>query len=197
MNVHVLSIGRQHNGNYNGVGIIITDHHGRLVKGLSGPIPGLPSLATQLWAIHTGLMHAQLEDCKFVTLETDNYLPYYEVERNDGRGDKSCAWVVEQIKKLLDHEAWFTKVIYVDENANKAAHYLAAIGLKHWSGLHHFYEPFGRLQERMNLDMGFGPPLPQLISTPIPRDENGDIRGFAPRAAVPDYHSDNGGGAAP
>lgn len=63
-------------------------------------------------------------------------------------------------------------------------------------------QPFGRLQEKLDLDMGFGPPIPQLHITPIPTDEQGFVRGFAPVGVivarqvaeeVPDFQSDNGG----
>lgn len=41
-------------------------------------------------------------NCEFVTFETNNFNPYFEVNRKDGRGDEACLWIVEQIKKLLD-----------------------------------------------------------------------------------------------
>lgn len=63
--------------------------------------------------------------------------------------------------------------------------------------MHLVLKPIGRLQEKLDLDMGFGPP--------ILTDANGYVRGFAPteelvvyRGAVEaqDFQSDNGVGVA-
>lgn len=90
VNVHVVQTSRQFNGNTNGVGIVIRDHRGRMVKALTGTMKGLSPLATQLWALHMGLNHARLEGCELVLLETDNFNSYFEVTRKDGRGDRTC-----------------------------------------------------------------------------------------------------------
>lgn len=67
--------------------------------------------------------------------------------------------------------------------------------------MHHFFEPFGRLEEKLNLDMGYGPPIIQLQVSPIPMDSQGHVIGFAPLVDAPTIHnvaaqdlaSDNGG----
>lgn len=100
INVHVINTSLQFNGNSNGVGMIIRDYRGRLVKGLTGTMRGLSPLATQLWAIHLGLNQARLSNCEIALVETDNYNPFFEITRLDGRGDRTCMWIVEQIKKL-------------------------------------------------------------------------------------------------
>lgn len=48
VNVHVIHTACQFNGNSNGIGIIIRDHRGRMVMGLTGSMRGLSTLATQL-----------------------------------------------------------------------------------------------------------------------------------------------------
>lgn len=204
VNVHVLHNPRQHNGNNNGVGIVIRDHRGRLVRGLIGTIRGLSPLATQLWALHMGLNQARLCNCELIMLETNNFAPYFEVKRQDGRGDRICRWIVEQIVKQLGYNPeWENSFKYISESDNRAAHYLAAVGVNNWPTMHFFFEPFGRLQEKLDLDMGFGPPIPQLQVSPIPMDAQGLVVGFAPVAAtipvihnevVQDQVSDNGGG---
>lgn len=163
VNVHVIHTSRQFNGNTNGIGIIIRDFRGRMVRGVTGTMRGLSSLATQLWALHLGLNQARLSNCEMLTLETDNFNPFFEVSRLDGRGDRTCLWIVEQIKKLLAYQPeWETNFKYVAESSNRSAHYLAAVGLNNWSSMHYVLEPFGRLQEKLDLDMGFGPPISQL-----------------------------------
>ncbi|KAL8155874.1 hypothetical protein AgCh_001068 [Apium graveolens] len=67
--------------------------------------------------------------------------------------------------------------------------------------------PFGRLQEKLDLDMDFGPPVIQLQITPIPTDAHGYIHGFAPSENIivvpqnqyvaPDLQSVNRGVGAP
>lgn len=206
VNVHIVTSSRQLNGNFNGIGIIIRDHRGRLVKAVSGTIKGLSNMATQLWAIHMGINQARLANCELLTVETDNYAPYHEVVRKDGRGDKNCLWIVEQIKKLLGYNPeWHNRFRIIPETSNRAANYLALVGLNNWTCMHLIFEPFGRLQEKMDLDMGFGPPIPQLQLLPIPRDALGYVQGFAPSGqvfpanrilSVPDFQSENGSGDA-
>lgn len=151
-----------------------------MVKALTGTMRGLSPLATQLWACHLGLNQARLCNCEIALLETDNFHPYFEVNRKDGRGDRTCLWIVEQIKKLLGcNPEWENIIQYVSDTSNRCAHYLAAVGLHNWTTMHFVHEPFGRLQEKMDLDMGFGPPIPQLLVSPIPVDEQGRVLGFA------------------
>lgn len=139
VNVHVLHSSRQHNGNNNGVGILIRDHRGRLIRGLAGSIRGISPLATQLWALHMGLNQARLSHCELIMLETDNFGTYFEVKRQDGRGDRTCRWIVEQIVKLLGYNPeWENSFQYISESGNRTAHYLAAVGLNNWTTMHYF-----------------------------------------------------------
>lgn len=41
-------------------------------------------------------------------------------------------------------------------------------------------EAFDRLQEKLNMDMGFGPPLPQLQLSPLPRDAHDNVLAVTP-----------------
>lgn len=68
---------------------------------------------------------------------------------------------------------------FIAESSNCTTHYLAAVGLNNRTSMHCILQPFGRLQEKLDLDMGFGPPIPQLLVTPAPTDEHGFIRDFA------------------
>lgn len=183
--------------------MIIRDHRGCLVRAFTGTMRGLSPMAAQLWAIHLGLNQARLANCGILTLETDNFNPYFEIKRKDGKGDRACYWIVEQIKKLLGfNPEWKNKLHFVAETAN---HYLAAVGPNNWAAMHLVLKPFGRFQEKLDLDMGFGPPISQLQITAIPTDANGNVRGFTPSeeivvfrgtVEVQDFQSDNGVGAA-
>lgn len=141
-----------------------------------------------------------MSNCELVHLETDNFNPFFEVTRQDNRGDRTCLWIVEQIKKLLGYSPECDNNIhYVPNSSNRSAHYLAIVGLNNWTSMHYILEPFGRLQEKLDPDMGFGPPIPQLLVSPIPLDEQGFVLGFAPvqdnvvESAVQDQVSVNGG----
>lgn len=144
------------------------------------------------------LNQARLANYEILTLETDNFNPYFEIIRKNGKGDIACYWIVEQIKNLLVYNPdWENNIHFVAESANRSAHYLAAVGLNNWDAMHLVLKPIGRLQEKLDLDIGFGPP--------ILTDANGYVRGFAPteelvvyRGAVEaqDFQSDNGVGAA-
>lgn len=138
-------------------------------------------MATQLWAIHLRLNQAHLANCEILTLETDNFNLYFKIKRRDGKGDRACYWIVEQIKKLLGFNPELeNNRHFMAESANRSVHYLAAVGLNNWVAMHLVLKPFGRLKEKLNLDMGFGPPITQLQITTIPTDLNRNVRGFAP-----------------
>lgn len=130
VSVHTIQSSCQFNGNNIGIEIILRDHHGRLKKALTGTMRVLSPLATQLWALHLGLNHARLSNCEVVTLETNNFILYFEVIRKDGRGDNICLWIVEQIKKLLSHiPEWENVIHYILESSNRTAHNLSTVGL--------------------------------------------------------------------
>lgn len=42
--------------------------------------------------------------------------------------------------------------------------------------MHCILQPFGRFQKKLDIDMVFGPPIPQLLVTPTPTDEQSFIR---------------------
>lgn len=127
----------------------------------AGTMRGLLPLDTQLWAIHLGLNQARLSNCELVLLEIDNFNPFFKVTRQDGRDDRTCLWIVEQIKKLPGYKLeWENVIKYVSESSNRCAHYLVTVGLNNWSSMHFVLEPFGRLQEKMDLEMVFDPPIP-------------------------------------
>lgn len=63
--------------------------------------------------------------------------------------------MVEQIKKLLCYNPeWENKIA---DSGNRIGLYLAAIELNNWNSIHVVHEQFGRLQEKLDLGMGFSP----------------------------------------
>lgn len=99
INVHVIHFARQYNGNSNGVGIIIRDHRGRLIKALTGSMRGISPLAVQLWVIHLGLNHARLSNYEIVLLETGNFNPFFEVTRQGGLSRSKNSWATTRSGK--------------------------------------------------------------------------------------------------
>lgn len=115
VNMHVIHTSKQSNKNINGVGIVVRDHRCRMVRGLTGTIRGLSTLVTQLWALHLGLNQTRLVNCELVTMKTNNFNPFFEVTRLDGREDSACLWIIEQINKLLGYNPkWENRIKYVD-----------------------------------------------------------------------------------
>lgn len=137
-------------------------------------------------------------NCEIVTLKTNNFKPYFEITWKDGSGDMTCLWIVELIKKLLGHNLeWENAVHYIVESFTRAPHYLAAVGLNNRDTVHSVFVPFNRLQEKLDLDMGFASPIPKLQVTLIPTDNMGYVHGFAPNTdMIPDQISNNGGDGA-
>lgn len=62
-------------------------------------------------------------------------------------------------KLLVYHPEWENNFKYVADSSNRAAHYLAVVGLNNWSFMHYVLEPFGHLQEKLDLDISFRPPI--------------------------------------
>lgn len=108
---------------------------------------------------------------------------------------------LDMIKILHLVLQYFVNIIELTDQKGKqqlerSAHNLAAAGFNNWNAMHFFSEPFGRLQEKMDLDMGFGPPILQLQISPILIDAQGHVRGFSPPQIVvlqqdPDKASDS------
>lgn len=102
--------------------------------------------------------------------------------RKNSRRDKFCFWIAEEINKKFNYNQikYGKSFHFVEEHVNRSATYLATLEINEWNSLHLVRESFGRLQEKLNLNMNFDPSHPQLHVTPIPRDVRGFVRGFAP-----------------
>lgn len=60
------------NGNTTGIGVVIRDHRGTILKMYSGTIRNLTPRASELWSFIIGLRGAFFENEHLIILETDN-----------------------------------------------------------------------------------------------------------------------------
>lgn len=73
VNTHVVSFReRLANGNDSGLGVVLRDHRGAILKIYSGTIRDRTKIGNELWSFVIGLRGAFSEDKNLVILETDN-----------------------------------------------------------------------------------------------------------------------------
>lgn len=73
VNVHALTLdARLPNGNDSGIGVVIRDHLGTIVKMYSGTIRNRTRRCNELWSLVVGLRGAFPEEENLVILETEN-----------------------------------------------------------------------------------------------------------------------------
>lgn len=73
INVHAITL--QHplpNGNNSGIGVVLRNHEGKLLKIVSGSINNLTARGCELWAMFVGLRSAFFSKHNKLELESDN-----------------------------------------------------------------------------------------------------------------------------
>ena len=87
INVHSEFIQNAPEGqNRNGIGVVVRDSNGFLLRLTYGTIPGLTNLNSALWAVLIGMRRAFQDQYERVIIETDNIQAYHECKyyREDG-----------------------------------------------------------------------------------------------------------------
>ncbi|KAK1392806.1 hypothetical protein POM88_011862 [Heracleum sosnowskyi] len=133
INVHgFFSENRLENGNRSGIGVVVRNNRGTILRMLGGSLCIDERGNNELYAFLEGLKRAYIED-------------YPEV-LNIRRRDKNFA---------LD-------VRLADPEDNELADYLDEYGASHWKQMVVIKKPFGRVYELWSKDMGLGPVGPQF-----------------------------------
>lgn len=148
------------NGNPHGLGMIIRNSEGELIKLSTGVLPAATALENKLNTILLGLKKGFEAKFKSIILETDN-LDSFKVIKNYPRGiPQEVGEVAKQIFIRLNDKRWYCVIAYVYSECNQLAIYLGRLGGDKSNNLFTFSRPIGAVEELMSLDLGFGRTAP-------------------------------------
>ncbi|KAL1817929.1 hypothetical protein ACET3Z_020503 [Daucus carota] len=144
------------NGNDSGIGIVLRDRKGTIIKMYYGTIRNLTTRANELWALLVGLKGAFIEQENMVELETDNGEAVKEWEDWKWFIDQNHCKVIQQLEQRKSDPNLTLVVRVVKESQNRLARYLAEAGALQNTRLVVMRRLFGRVKEIWSLDMGLG-----------------------------------------
>ena len=87
------------NGNDSGIGIVIRDRKGTIIRMYSGTIRNLTRRANEFWALLVGLKGAFLENEECVELEFDNWEAIKEWDKYKWFHDPNHANMIQQLNQ--------------------------------------------------------------------------------------------------
>ena len=131
--------------------------------------------------------HAMLEGCKrayaekmeHFVLESDHVDSFWEWRNSSLEGaHPDHADIVQQLNQRNADRNFHMEVRLCETNANALAIYVAHHGAEHYKNMVIIAQPFGRVFELWNRDMGFGSAEPQYMAVHeddlVPAVDNGD-----------------------
>lgn len=160
------------NGNTNGIGLIIRNSDGEMLKLSIGVFLNLTSLQNQLWVINRGLTHVFENNHKDVILETDNWEVFNVLRNFPYNVPVEAIEPSIQIVIRLHDLRWVCSIVYVFPDMNQLAIYLARLGGDKCDHLYTFSKPIERVEELLSLDLWFSPLNPQFHDIKIDNDES-------------------------
>ena len=157
VNVHAFTLdNRLPNGNDSGIGIVIRDRKGTIIRMYSGTIRNLTRRANELWALLVSLKGAFLENEECVELESDNWEAIKEWDEYKWFHDPNHANVIQQLNQRKQDPNLTLVVRPIDSSQNTLARYLAQVGSWQRLRLVVIRRLFGEVKELWMLDMGLG-----------------------------------------
>ncbi|KAL8156801.1 hypothetical protein AgCh_001781 [Apium graveolens] len=152
------------NGNRTGIGVVIRNHRGRILRLYEGSLGIVERRLNELYAMLQGLVRAFLDDYKVIELETDNVEAFWEWSDSMINGvPQEHEFVVRQLNTKKADENYDLMLRIVDENANSLARYVARYGATHFDRMVIFSNLFGRVCEIWHHDIGLGPVGVQFV----------------------------------
>ena len=153
------------NGNVTGIGVVIRNSRGRILRMLSGSLGIQNRRVNEYYALLEGCKRAFAEDWRVFTLETDHFDSYWEWRRSAVEGaHPDHAYIVQQLNQRREDPNFQMEVNLCDPNANELAAYLADHGARNYHNMVVIAQPFGRVFELWNHDMGLGPAEPHFMA---------------------------------
>lgn len=112
----------------------------------------------ELYAMLQGLIRAYLDEHEIIELETDNVGTFSEWSDSMINGvplEHEFVTMQFNTRKLDENQVLVSRPI--DESSNALARYVAIHGAANYDRIIIFAQPFGRVREIWNHDMGLGP----------------------------------------
>lgn len=159
------------NGNTNVIGVVLRTSDGSMLNCIAGTIPGLTTLEAQLWSVQVGLRRAYVEGAQSVIIETDNMQAFGAIQFAHLHQHPDHDDLIHQIVTRLRDPNWDCSFRFVYSVRNTSATYVSLLGGELFCRLYLFFQPIGRLDELMHLDMGLGPQAPQFLEEPMVEEE--------------------------
>ena len=145
------------NSNVTGIGVVIRNSIGRILRMLSGSLEIQNRRVNEYHAMLEGCKRAYIEDWKYFTLETDHNDSYWEWRNSTQEGvHPNHAYIVQQLNQRREDRYFHMDVNLCNRNANELAAYLADFGARNFKSMVVIAQPFGRVFEIWNDDMGLG-----------------------------------------
>lgn len=159
INVHSDFISNVAEGqNRNGIGVVVRDDGGHLLRLTYGTIPGLTNLNSGLWAVLIGMRRAFQDQYTRVIIETDNIQAYRECKyyTEEGITPHTRQTFRFILSRLKDHNIQYD-INLVNPQRNSVARHLATLGRQNLHDLQTFNRPVENIQDFLNMDLGLGP----------------------------------------
>ncbi|KAK1397861.1 hypothetical protein POM88_007724 [Heracleum sosnowskyi] len=151
------------NGNRSGIGVVVINSRGTILRMLSGSLGINERGNNELYAYLEGLKRAYAEDYPAVILETDHVQSYWEWKNSTIEGGiPEHAYVLKQLNTRRRDKNFALDVRLTDPEDNELAAYLAEYGASRWNQMVVIKRSFGRVYELWSKDMGLGPVGPQF-----------------------------------
>ena len=167
------------NGNVTEIGIVIRNSRGRIIRMLSGSLGCTNPRINEFHAMLEGCKRAYAEKMEHFVLESDHVDSFWEWRNSSLEGaHPDHADIVQQLNQRNADRNFHMEVRLCETNANALAIYVAHHGAEHYKNMVIIAQPFGRVFELWNRDMGFGSAEPQYMAVHeddlIPAVDNGD-----------------------
>lgn len=160
------------NGNRSGIGVVIRNHRGKLLRLYGGSLGIEERRTNELYTILQGLIRAYLDEHDVLELETDNVGAFWEWTDSMQNGvPQEHEFVVRQLNTRREDENQVLVSRPIDESANALARYIVIHGAYNYDRMVIFTNPFGSVREIWSHGMGLGPIGGQFV--PVFEEELG------------------------
>lgn len=154
---------RLQNGNISGVGVVVRDSRGKIIRMLAGSLGIENQRSNELHAFMEGLKLIFDDDYPKAILETDHVAAYWEwKDSRDAGATPTNAFIIQQLNTRKADRNFNLEICLTDASDNTLVAYLAQHGATNWKQMVVIEKSFGRLFELWSLDMGLGRIGPQF-----------------------------------
>lgn len=136
------------NDNRSGIGVVIRNHRGRLLRIYGGSLGIEERRTNEIYAMLQGLIRAYLDEYDIIELETDNVGAFWEWSDSMINGvPPEHEFVTRKLNTRKDDDNQVLVSKPIDESANALGRYVAFHGAANYDRMVIFTQPFGRVRD--------------------------------------------------